>query len=37
MDSRGLAAGACVTGTHSILEMVFLPPSEDKCNGNCFC
>lgn len=37
MDPRGLASGACVTGTHPILETVFLPPSEDKYNGNCFC
>ena len=37
MDPRGLAADACVTGAHPILETVFLPPSEDKCNGNRFC
>lgn len=37
MDPRGLAAGVCVTGAHPILETVFLPPSEDKYNGNRFC
>ena len=37
MDPRGLAADACVTGAHPILETVFLPPSKDKCNGNRFC